>query len=178
MMKKLMLALFVTVLTFGSVQAQSNLAHVSTQKVLDTMPSRKSAMKELESFERRAVKELQETQQKLQADYTKLQQEKSTMSPTAYKFEEERLMKKSQEFQTRQQELDQQIQILSQELNEPILDLVQKAVSKVCKQEKISYVIDESSLLYSGGRDITDLVVKEVLVLEKENAAAAASKDK
>lgn len=173
-MKKLMLILLVAVTTLGgAAYGQTPVAHVNTQKVLDTMPSRKSAMTELENFERRAVKELQETQQQLQADYGKLQQEKATMSPTAYKFEEERLMKKSQEFQTRQQELDQQIQILSQDLNAPILDMVQKAVAKVCKAEKISYVIDESSLLYSGGRDITDLVVKEVLVLEKEKEAAA-----
>src|SRR5690554_457737 len=172
-MKKLMLILLIAVTTLGTAYGQISIAHVNTQKVLHTMPSRINAMKELENFERRAIKELQETQQKLQADYTKLQQEQKTMSPTAFKFEEERLMKKSQEFQTRQQELDQQIQILSQELNAPILEMVQSAVAKICKQEKISYVIDESSLLYSGGRDITDLIVKEVLVMEKAAAAAA-----
>jgi|SRR5690554_2432022 len=169
-MKKLALIFLMAVTTLGAAHGQSQMAHVNTQEVLDTMPSRKSAMKELESFERRAVKELQETQQKLQADYTKLQQEKSTMSPTAYKFEEERLMKKSQEFQTRQQELDEQIQILSQELNAPILKRVQDAVSTVCEKEKVNYVIDESSLLYSNGRDLTGLVIKEVLRLEKEDA--------
>ncbi len=163
------------VTTFGAAYSQTSIAHVNTQKVLDTMPSRMSAMKELENFERRAVKELQETQQKLQADYSKLQQEKPTMSPTAFKFEEERLMKKSQEFQTRQQELDEQIQILSQELNAPILKTVQDAIAKVCKAEKINYVIDESSLLYSGGRDITTIVVKEVLEMEKAAAAKATS---
>jgi len=166
-----MLILLIAVTTFGTAYSQSSIAHVNTQKVLDTMPSRKAAMMDLENFEKRAVKELQETQQKLQSDYTKLQQEKTSMSPTAYKFEEERLMKKSQEFQTRQQELDEQIQILSQELNAPILKTVQNAVASVCKVEKVDYVIDESSLLYSGGRDLTMLVVKEVLRIEKEESA-------
>jgi len=169
-----MLILLMAVTTFGAAYSQSSMAHVNTQKVLDTMPSRKNAMKELDKFENRAVKELQETQQKLQGDYTKLQQEKPTMSPTAYKFEEERLMRKSQEFQTRQQELDEQIQILSQELNAPILERVQTAVKKVSKQDKVDYVIDESSLLYSGGKDITKLVIEEVLRLEREAAAKAA----
>jgi Skp family chaperone for outer membrane proteins len=131
------------------------------------MPSRKAAMKEVENFEKRAIQELQETQQKLQQDYAKLQQEKATMSPTAYKFEEDRLNKKAQEFQQRQQELDQQIQILSQDLNQPILERLQKAVDIVSKAEKLDYVIDESSLLYSKGRDITDKVIVEVLKLEK-----------
>lgn len=170
-MKKLMLMLLMVVTTLGATYSQTSLAHVNTQRVLDTMPSRKSAMKELQKFEERAMKELQETQQKLQGDYSKLQQEKATMSPTAYKFEEERLMKKSQEFQTRQQELDEQIQILSQELNAPILEKVQNAVAKVSKKEKIEYVIDESSLLYNNGRDLTNLVIKEVLSMEAAESA-------
>ncbi len=164
-MKKGVLLLVMIVTTLISY-SQSTVAHVNSQKVLDTMPSRKAAEKELQNFEQRAVKELQETQQKLQSDYQKLQQNKATMSPTAYKFEEDRLMKKSQEFQTRQQELDQQIQILNQDLNAPILEKVQKAVKAVCEKQKIDYVIDQSSLLYSNGTDITNLVIKEVLKME------------
>lgn len=169
-MKKLVLLLVVT-LTIGTgdyLNAQSTMAHVNTQRVLDTMPSRKAALKERERFEQRAMTELQETQQKLQQDYQKLQEEKSSMAPTAFKFEENRLMKKSQEFQERQQELDQQVQILNQELNAPILDRVQKAIEVVAKQEKVDYVIDESALLYGNGKNITDKVIKEVMKMENE----------
>ena len=173
-MKKIVLVFVLAVMGIGAANAQSALAHVDTQKILDTMPSRKAAMQELENFERRAIQELQETQQKLQADFQKLQTEKPTMSPTAYKFEENRLNKKGQEFQQRQQELDQQIQIISQELNEPILDMVQKAIEVVCKAEKIDYVIDESALLYSKGKDITDKVIVEVLKLERAKSAPSA----
>lgn len=172
-MKKLMLMLFVVVASIGTSFGQSTIAHVNTQKVLDTMPSRQQAMKEVNRFQEKAVKELQETQQKLQDDYNRLQKEKANMSPTAYKFEEERLMKKSQDFQDRQQELDQQIQALSQDLNAPILERVQKAVGIVCKARKIDYAIDESSLLYSNGTSITTDVIKEVLKLESEATAKA-----
>lgn len=168
-----MLTLFIAVLSFGAAYSQTSLAHLNTQRVLDTMQSRKNAVKELDKFEERAIQELQETQRKLQEDYNKLQQEQSSMSPTAFKFEEERLMRKSQEFQQRQQELDQQIRILGEELNKPILDMIQKSVEKVCKMEKIDYVIDETALLYSNGRDITDKVIAEVLKLEAEAQAAA-----
>lgn len=168
-----MLTLFIAVLSFGAAYSQTSLAHVNTQRVLDTMQSRKNAVKELDKFEERAIQELQETQRKLQEDYNKLQQEQGSMSPTAFKFEEERLMRKSQEFQQRQQELDQQIRILGEELNKPILDMIQKSVEKVCKMEKIDYVIDETALLYSNGRDITDKVIVEVLKLEAEAQAAA-----
>ncbi len=170
-----MLILFVVASTIGTSFSQSTIAHVNTQKVLDTMPSRKKAMKEVNRFQQKSVKELQETQRKLQEDYDKLIKEKPNMSPTAYKFEEERLMKKSQDFQDRQQELDQQIQTLSQDLNAPILERVQKAVATVCKNKKIDYAIDQSSLLYSNGIDITKDVIIEVLKLEQ--AATAKAKD-
>jgi outer membrane protein len=167
-MKKFVVILLVAIVSMGTAFGQNSIAHLNSQRVLDTMPSRKTAMKEVENFEKRAIQELQETQQKLQQDYAKLQQEKATMSPTAYKFEEDRLNKKAQDFQQRQQELDQQIQILSQDLNKPILERLQKAVDVVSKAEKLDYVIDESSLLYSKGRDITDKVIVEVLKLEQQ----------
>jgi outer membrane protein len=170
-MKKFVVILLIAVVSMGTAFSQNSIAHLNSQRVLDTMPSRKAAMKEVENFEKRAIQELQETQQKLQQDYAKLQQEKATMSPTAYKFEEDRLNKKAQEFQQRQQELDQQIQILSQDLNQPILERLQKAVDIVSKAEKLDYVIDESSLLYSKGKDITNKVIVEVLKLE--NAASS-----
>lgn len=171
-MKKFLVILLIAVVSVGTSFSQNSIAHIDSQKILDTMPSRKAAMKEVENFEKRAIKELQETQQKLQEEFTILQQDK-TMSSTARKFEEDRLNKKAQEFQQRQQELDQQIQILSQELNRPILARLQKAVDIVSKAEKLNYVLDASSLLYSNGNDITNKVIIEVLKLEQEAAASA-----
>lgn len=177
-MKKLILTLVIAATTIGGFAfGQTNLGHVDTQKVLDTMPSRKTAMAELNKFEERAVRELQETQKKLQADYAKLQEEGASMSKTAYDWEEERLMKKSQEFQTRQQELDQQMKVLGDQLNAPILKSIKEAVAKVSKAEKLNYVLDVSSLLYSDGKDITNKVIQEVLKMEAE-AKAAAAKEK
>lgn len=172
MKKALVIAVLVFVATFSF--GQSSIAHINSQKIMDTMPSYKAAEQEVLKFEEKAIKELQETQQQLQGDFAKYEQEKTSMSPTAAKFEENRLRKKSQDFQTRQQELDQQIQILSQELNAPILERIQKAIEIVCEREKIAYVMDSSMLLYSNGRDITDLVAKEVLRLEREASAEAA----
>lgn len=175
-MKKVAL-IAVMVLATIVTYSQSSIAHVNSQKVMDTMPSMKAAENEITKFEEKAIKELQETQKQLQAEFTKFEQERKTMSPTAAKFEENRLRKKSQDFQTRQQELDQQIQILSQELNAPILERVQKAVEIVCKKEKIDYVVDESYLLYSNGRDLTNMVIKEVLRLEREAANQASGSE-
>jgi len=163
-MKKLV---SVVVLVFSLSTAFSQMfAHVDSQKVLDTMPSRKAAMQEMSDFEARAMKEMQEEQTKFNAEYADFEKNSATMSPTARRFEEERLSKKYQELQGRGQELDQQMNILASELNAPILDRVKLAIENVAKMEKLDYVLDESGLLYAKGKNITDKVVVEVLKLE------------
>jgi outer membrane protein len=153
----------------SSAMAQVKMAHVNSQKLLDTLPSRKEAMKKLQEFEAAGVKELQEMEadfNKALADYEK---KRPDLSPMLIKIEEEKLMKKQQNIQDRQESLSQEMQIYSQELNKPILERVQKAVEIVSDRRKLNYVIDESVTLYfKGGTDVTAEVVVELLRLDAE----------
>lgn len=169
MMKKLILALLV-VLSAGALNAQSKVGHVNSQKLLDTLPSRKEAIIRLREFESNGVKELQE----MEADFNKAlqiyEQKRGDMSPVIQKIEEEKLMKKNQALQEREQALTQEMQIYSQELNKPILDRVQKAVDIVADRKKLNYVIDETVTLYfKGGTDLTQEVLVELLRLDAES---------
>ena len=63
-----------------------------------------------------------------------------------------------------------EMQAYSNELNAPILGMVQKAVEIVAERKKLSYVIDESVTLYfKGGVDITSEVIAELLKLDAAN---------
>ena len=78
-------------------------------------------------------------------------------------------MKKQQALEERQQSLNAEMQAVSQELNKPILERVQKAVEVVSDRKKLSYVIDESVTLYfKGGMDITSEVLVELLKMDAE----------
>jgi outer membrane protein len=167
-MKKIVLAL-VVMFSIGSVMAQQKIAHVNSQKLLDTLPSRKAAIEQLKIFEENGVKELQE----MEADFNKqiaiYEKSRPTMSPVIIKIEEEKLMKKQQALQEREQSLNAEMQAVSQELNKPILERVQKAVEIVSDRKKLSYVIDETATLYfKGGMDITAEVIVELLRLDAE----------
>ncbi len=166
-MKKL---LFVLVLVFGAGTsfAQSKVAHVNTQVILDTLPSRKVAITKLQEFEKNGIAELQEMEEDFNKAVAKYQKEQPNMTPILIKIEEEKLMKKQQALQERENALNTEMQAYSQELNAPILAKVQKAVEIVSERLKLNYVIDESVTLYfKGGMDITDQVIKELLVLDK-----------
>ena len=167
-MKKLLLA-FAVMFSMGAVMAQSKVAHVNSQKLLDTIPSRKEAMFKLKEFETNGVKELQEMEADFNAALGKYEKERPNMSPMLIKIEEEKLMKKQQNIQDREQALNQEMQVYSQELNKPILERVQKAVEIVSDRKKLNYVIDETVTLYfKGGMDITSEVVIELLRLDAE----------
>lgn len=168
-MRKLVLA-FLVVLCSTAVMAQSKVGHVNSQKLLDTLPSRKAAIEKLKEFEMSGIKELQEMEADFNAALAKYEQNRANMSPVIQKIEEEKLMKKNQAIQEREQSLNQEMQIYSQELNKPILDRVQKSVELVAERKKLNYVIDESVTLYfKGGTDITQEVLVELLRMDAES---------
>jgi outer membrane protein len=163
------LLLLVTIFMSLSVFSQSKIGHVNSQKLLDTMQSRKIAMKKLDDFRSEGIKELQEMQKAFEAAYAKFEATSKDMSPVLLKMEQDKLMKKQQDIEARQGELEQGLQVYNEELNKPILDRIQKAIEIVADRKKLSYVIDESAALYfKGGIDCTAEAVIEVLRLDAE----------
>lgn len=168
-MKNFLVAIVFVIIGTGSVMAQTKVAHVNSQTLLDTLPSRKLAIVKLQEFESNGVKELQEMEADFNAAVAKYQAGAADMSPILVKIEEEKLMKKQQALQEREQSLNSEMQAYSQELNTPILGMVQKAVKVVSERLKINYVIDESVTLYfAGGTDITNQVITELLKMDKQ----------
>lgn len=167
-MKKLLVVL-VLLMGTGSFMAQTKIGHVNSQTLLDTLPSRKTALKNLQEFERNGYKELQEMQADFQKQVAVYQEKLPTMSPVIKQIEEEKLMKKEQAIQDRQQSLSIEMQAYSEELNAPILKRVQEAVKIVAERKKVNYVIDESTTLYfETGMDLTQEVLTELLRLDAE----------
>ena len=183
-MKKLVL-LVAFVGTIASFQAQTKVGHVNTQKLLDTLPSRKVALGQIGDFEKKGIAELkdmeadltveqlqQQREAELQKIYAKYLQDKDKLTPVVQQYEEERIQKKNQAMQQREQELQQQIRSLGEELNAPILKRVQKSVDLVADRKKINYVIDETATLYfKGGTDLTSEVMVELLKLDAAETA-------
>ncbi|TXI88199.1 MAG: OmpH family outer membrane protein [Crocinitomicaceae bacterium] len=165
-MKKLLVAL-VVMMSVGALNAQIKIGHINSTKLLDTLPSRKAAIKTLEEFGAAGENELKEAETALQAMYNKYQKDGPTLSPIMRQYEEERIQKKQQELQIREQELQQQMSMLSNELNAPILKRMQKAVDIVAERRKMNYIFDESQAIFSkGGTDLTNEVMIELLALD------------
>ena len=163
---------FAVLFSMSTAMAQVKVAHVNSQKLLDTLPSRKVALSQIGDFEKKGVAELKDMEAELQKIYTKYLQDKDKLTPVVQQYEEERIQKKNQAMQQREQELQQQIRSLGEELNAPILKRVQKSVDLVADRKKINYVIDETATLYfKGGTDLTSEVMVELLKLDAAETA-------
>lgn len=167
-MRKLIIALIV-MMSVGTLSAQSKIGHINSNKLLDTLPSRKVAIQTLEDFGAAGEKELTEMENELQKIYQDYQAKGKTLSEVMRQYEEERIQKKQQALQVREQELQQQMSGLSSELNAPILKRLQKAVDIVAERKKLNYIFDESQAIYSkGGTDLTNEVMVELLRIDAE----------
>lgn len=177
-MKKLLFGL-VLMIGFGAA-AQSKVAHVNSQKLLDTMPSRQAAISQLDQIQKSGVAELEEMQKAFETAYDIfIKKDKAgEMPPMIKENEQNKLMRMQQNLETRQGELEQELKTYSEQLNQPILDRVQKAIEIVAERKKLNYVLDQSAmtLYYKGGMDITNEVIVELLILDAASETKTAPK--
>jgi outer membrane protein len=167
-MKQILVALAVVFSSVGF--SQTKIGHVNSQKLLDTLPSRKIALKKLEERQKEGMVELEEMQKSFEQAYRKHQETKKDKTPMLIEIDEANLMKKQQAIEMRQQSLEQEIQAYNEELNKPILERIQKAIEIIADRKKLNYIIDESVTLYfKGGIDCTQEVMVEMLRLDAES---------
>lgn len=165
-MKRLFICLAL-VLTSFTFSAQMKLAHVNSQRLLDSLPSYAKAKADLKKFQDDGVNELGVLEKQINDAYVKLDGLKDDLTPTMLKIEQEKIMGMERYQQT--QSLLRQLQTLANEYNQPILDRLQKAVEIVADRKKVNYVLDVTNVLYSKtGIDITSEVKVELLRMDAE----------
>jgi outer membrane protein len=164
-MKNVLLGLFV-VIGFSTL-AQTKIGHVDSQKLLDTLQSRKDAIRKLDSMKTAGTEELKIMDADFQKAYQDYMTNQASKSPAERQIIEGRLMQKQQMLEATQASLEEGFQIVSEELNKPILERVQKSIDIVADRKKLNYVLDVSATMYSkGGIDITSEVITELLLLD------------
>jgi len=166
-MKKILAGLLMLV-SFGTM-AQVKIGFVDSQKLLDTMPSRKVAMEKYMAHEKEVAEEFNVMRADLQKAYEEYQRKQGDMTPVLRQAAEKKIMDKERAVEERQQSIQQELQAFGEELNVPILDRIQKAINIISDRQKLTMVVDKSSTLYFAPEmDITKIVAVELMKLEKE----------
>lgn len=162
-------------LLFGATSvatAQTKVAHIDVQKLLEDMPERKSAEAELKKLEQKYMADIQASIKELQTKAQTYQNEAASLTEAQLKAREAEFNKKFEEVQTMENNINQArqaaaetIQKRQRELVEPILKKVKAAVEKVAKAQGFQYVLDSSTgsgVIVASGTDLYASVKKEL----------------
>lgn len=179
-MKKYVIIAVVALTGFCSVKAsaQSKIAHINTQALIEAMPESKKAQTEIETFAGNLEKEsktlIDEYNKKMKAFDDELAKT-PTMSETMKEVKAKEIQEAQQRIQQFQQVAQEKIGQKQNELLRPVYDKARKAIEDVAKEKGYNYVLDSSQggLLVSPAGDDILAPVKTKLGISATAAAPA-----
>ncbi|RNL77896.1 OmpH family outer membrane protein [Sinomicrobium pectinilyticum] len=167
-MKQLKTLAIAFVLAVGAVSfagAQSKVAHINVQQLVEDMPEMKAARAELEKLEKQYSADLQSSGQELQNKIKLYESEAGTKSEDENRKRAEEVQGMQNNIMQARQTAEQELQKKQMELIQPILEKAQKAIQKVGRAQGFQYVLDSSpnsGILLADGKDILADVKKEL----------------
>lgn len=166
-MKQFKTLLFAAALLIGTsfMNAQSKVAHINTQELVDAMPAMISAKSELEKLAKTYETDIKTMATELQNKVTQYDAEASTKTQE----ENTKRMTEVQGMETSirqyQAQAQQELAKKEAELLEPILKRAKDAVVKVAKAQGFDYVLDSTAgqgVILADGKDLLADVKKEL----------------
>ena len=144
-MKKLFKVLFLGIALFvmsGVAQAQGKIAHVNTAEILDAMPDKAKAEKDLEKYYGELQGQLETMAKEYQAKMQDYEANQATMSNLVKQSKEKEIIDIQNRIQQCQANAEGEFEKKRAELLSPILEKIQNAINSVGKEKGYTYVLD------------------------------------
>lgn len=155
--------LFMTFFVMGlTAQAQSKLAHVNTQEIIEALPETIAADNQLKKMEETYRKDIQASATEYSKKLELYQNEAESQPREVNERRANELAEAEGRIREAQQTAAQEIQKKRADLFAPIRDKVMAAIQKVAKNLGYDYVMDVQALIVATGKDISPEVKKEL----------------
>ena len=144
-MKRLFRVMFLGVALFvmsGMAQAQVKIAHVNTAEILDAMPDKAKAEKDLEKYYGELQSQLETMAKEYQAKMQDYEANQATMSNLVKQSKEKEIIDIQNRIQQFQANAEGEFEKKRAELLSPILEKIQNAINSVGKEKGYTYVLD------------------------------------
>lgn len=166
-MKRVLLALALTLGFAGSAVAQQKVGHINVDELLSIMPETKAADAEIQKFAGQLDSDSQAMQQEYQTKLQNAQANLETWTQLRLQKEQEELQAMGERIMAFNQSAQQELMKKQQDLMLPIIEKAQEAVNKVASSNGYSYVLDASPskavvIFLENGEDILPLVKAEL----------------
>jgi len=151
----LMSALFVT----GANAVELKVGYVNTQRIFRDAPAAQKAAKKLEGEFAKRDQDLQRMAKQLQGLQENLEKNSVTMAEGDRRAKEKEFGELSREFQRKQREFREDLNLRQNEENAAVIEKANKAIKQIAEGDKFDLILQDV-VWVSPKLDITDRVIK------------------
>lgn len=145
--------------SFASASDSLKVGYVNTQRIFRDAPTAVKAAKKIEAEFSKRDQDLQRIAKQLQSMQEALEKNAVTMSETDRRNKERELNDLSRDFQRKQREFREDLNLRQNEENAAIIEKANKAIKQIAESEKFDLVVQDV-VWVSPKLDITDKIIK------------------
>lgn len=166
-MKRVLLAIALTLGIATSVSAQQKVGHINVDELLSIMPETKAAEVDIQAYATQLEGDASAMQQEYMTKMQNAQANADTWTQLRLQKEQEELELMGQRIMQFNQSAQQELQLKQRDLMMPIIEKAQEAVNKVAADNGFTYILDASAskgvvIYLDCGENIMPLVKAEL----------------
>ncbi len=164
-LKNLLLTTAIILVCSFNAQAQSKVAHINTQELVESMPEMKSAKSELEKLAKTYETDIQAMATELQNKIKQYDAESSTKTDEENGKRLQEVQSMEQSIRQYQAQAQQDLQKKELDLLKPITEKAKNAILKVGNAQGFDYILDSSQgqgVIMANGKDLLSDVKSEL----------------
>ncbi|MDA8592081.1 OmpH family outer membrane protein [Flavobacteriaceae bacterium] len=164
-LKNLLLTTAIILVCSFNAQAQSKVAHINTQELVESMPEMKSAKSELEKLAKTYETDIQAMATELQNKIKQYDAESSTKTDEENGKRLQEVQSMEQSIRQYQAQAQQDLQKKELDLLKPITEKAKNAILKVGNTQGFDYILDSSQgqgVIMANGKDLLADVKSEL----------------
>jgi outer membrane protein len=164
-LKNLFLTTAIILACSFNAQAQSKVAHINTQELVEAMPEMKSAKSELEKLQKTYETDIQAMATELQNKIKQYDAESSTKTDEENGKRLQEVQSMEQSIRQYQAQAQQDLQKKELDLLRPITEKAKNAILKVGNAQGFDYILDSSQgqgVIMANGKDLLADVKSEL----------------
>ena len=143
----------------GEAAAELKVGYVNTQRIFRDTPAAQKAGKKLEGEFAKRDQDLQKMAKQLQGLQENLEKNSVTMAETERRAKEKEFGELSREFQRRQREFREDLNLRQNEKNAAVIEKANRAIKQIAEADKFDLILQDV-VWVSPKLDITDRVIK------------------
>lgn len=162
-MKSLFVAVALILGATSFVNAQSKIAHINAQELIEAMPDYKAAQNQLEKVQKTYDTEIKAMAKELDTKAKQYDSEAATKTDEENQKRFQEIQGMQENIQAYRQQALQDLEKKRSEIFKPILEKAQSTIQKVAREQGYQYVLDStlgSGVILADGKDLMPDVKK------------------